>query len=181
MRRALLLYLFTSLRDLLIQAAERNRWTNRTVSATVVWMRPSGRAEHGGESESIEFVPKRELDRAQQEVERLRKQSERLQKENERLKEEAERLRRELEAALRATKRQAAPHSRGNPKANPKRPGRKPGRSYGRQGCRPIPSRVDERIAVPLPAHCPHCGGSVASESCETQYQEEIVRRTIVR
>ena len=45
-------------------------------------MKPSGRAEHGGESESIEFVPKRELDRAQQEVERLRKQSEGLQKEN---------------------------------------------------------------------------------------------------
>ena len=63
-------------------------------------MKPSGRAEHGGESESIEFVPKRELDRAQQEVVRLRKQSERLQKENERLKEEAERLRRELEAAF---------------------------------------------------------------------------------
>ena len=144
-------------------------------------MKPSGRAEHGGESESIEFVPKRELDRAQQEVERLRKQSERLQKENERLKEETERLRRELEAALRATKRQAAPHSRGEPQANPKRPGRKSGRDYGRQACRPIPSRVDERITVPLPEHCPHCGGGVEPESCETQYQEEIVRRTVVR
>jgi regulator of replication initiation timing len=55
----------------------------------------SRRSEHG-ESESIEFVPKRDLDRAQQEVERLRRQSERLQKENERLKQEAERLRREL-------------------------------------------------------------------------------------
>src|SRR6202165_2392502 len=137
-------------------------------------MRPVSGPRADKQPESIEFVPKRELDRAQQENERLRK-------ENERLKQETERLRRELEAALRATKRQAAPHSRGNPKANPKRPGRKPGRSYGRQGCRPIPSRVDERIAVPLPAHCPHCGGSVASESCETQYQEEIVRRTIVR
>ena len=131
--------------------------------------------------ESIEFVPKRELDRAQQENERLRKQSEQLQKENERLKREAERLRRELEAALRASKRQAAPHSRGNPKANPQRPGRKPGRRYGRQACRPTPARVDERIAVPLPERCPHCGGGLERESCETQYQEEIVRRTIVR
>jgi transposase len=40
---------------------------------------------------------------------------------------------------------------------------------------------VDERIAVPLPEPCPHCGSDVEAESCETQYQEEIVRRTIVR
>src|SRR5512141_2403965 len=102
--------------------------------------------------ESIEFVPKRDLDRANQENERLRK-------EIERLKQETERLGRELEAALRASKRQAAPHSRGTPKANPQRPGRKPGRHYGRQACRPTPSRVDERITVPLPECCPHCGG----------------------
>jgi hypothetical protein len=62
----------------------------------------------------------------QQANESLRKQSERLQKENERLKKDAERLRRDLEEALGASKRQAAPHSRGNPKANPQRPGRKP-------------------------------------------------------
>jgi len=97
------------------------------------------------------------------------------------LKRETERLRRELEAALRASKRQAAPHSRGNPKTNPKRPGRKSGRNYGRQSCRPTPSRVDEQIAVPLPQHCPHCGGGVEPKSSATQYQEEIVRRTIVR
>src|SRR5271154_4537598 len=137
-------------------------------------MRPVSGPRADKQPESIEFVPKQELDRAQRENERLRK-------ENERLKQETERLRRELEAALRAGKRQAAPHSRGNPTVNPKRPGRKPGRSYGRQGCRPIPSRVDERIAVPLPRHCPHCGGGVESESWATQYQEEIVRRTIVR
>src|SRR3984893_6464052 len=137
-------------------------------------MKPIGRPAGDKQPESIEFVPKRELDRAQQENERLRN-------ENERLKQETERLRRELEAALRAGKRQAAPHSRGNPKANPRRPGRKPGRRYGRQACRPIPARVDEQIAVPLPERCPHCGGGVEPESCETQYQEEIVRRTVVR
>ena len=137
-------------------------------------MKAAGRSAAGKPPESIEFVPKRELDRAQQENERLRK-------EIDRLKQETERLRRELEAALRASKRQAAPHSRGTPKANPKRPGRKPGRGYGRQACRPIPRHVDEQIAAPLPARCPHCGGSVEPESCETQYQEEIVRRTIVR
>jgi transposase len=137
-------------------------------------MKASDRPARSDRSETVEFVPKRELDRVQQENDRLRK-------ENERLQQETERLRRELEAALRASKRQAAPHSRGNPKANPKRPGRKPGRRYGRQACRPIPARVDERITVPLPEHCPHCGGGVESESCETQYQEDIVRRTIVR
>jgi transposase len=108
-------------------------------------------------------------------------ESERLQKENERLKQETERLRRELEAALRVSKRQAAPHSRGNAKAKPRRPGRKPGSRYGLQACRPIPARVDEQIAVALPERCPHCGGGLEGEGCETQYQEEIVRRTIVR
>src|SRR6266849_2097198 len=144
-------------------------------------MKPSGRTAADKHAESIDFVPKRDLDQAQQENEHLRKENERLRKEAERLKQETERLRRELEAALRASKRQAAPHSRGTPKANPQRPGRKPGRRYGRQSCRPIPARVDERITVPLPERCPHCGGGVESESCETQYQEEIVRRTVVR
>ncbi len=144
-------------------------------------MNPIGWPAANKQPESIEFVPKRELDRAQQELERLRNESEKLQKENERLKKETERLRRKLEAALRASKRQAAPHSRGNPKANPKRPGRKPGHRYGRQACRPIPARVDAQITVPLPERCPHCGGGVEPESCETQYQEEIVRRTVVR
>jgi len=137
-------------------------------------MKPSGRPAGDRQPESIEFVPKRELDRVQQENDRLRKEVDRLQQ-------ETERLRRDLEAALRASKRQAAPHSRGKPIANPQRPGRKPGRRYGRQACRPIPARVDERIAVPLPERCPHCGGGVQRESCETQYQEEIVRRTVVR
>src|SRR5260370_7716204 len=137
-------------------------------------MKPTGRPAGDIQTESIEFVPKRELDRVQQENDRLRKEVDRLQQ-------ETERLRRELEAALRASKRQAAPHSRGIPKANPQRPGRKPGSRYGRQSCRPIPARVDERITVPLPERCPHCGGGVESESCETQYQEDIVRQTLRR
>jgi transposase len=144
-------------------------------------MKPIGRPTADQQPVSIEFVPKRDLDRAQQEIDRLRKQNERLQQEAERLKQETERLRRELEAALRASKRQAAPHSRGNPKADPKRPGRKPGRRYGRQSCRPVPKHADERIAVPLPECCPHCGGNVEPKSCEAQYQEEVVRRTVVR
>jgi len=90
-------------------------------------------------------------------------------------------LRQELEAALRASKRQAAPHSRGRLKGCPKRPGRKPGRKYGRQARRPVPTRVDEEIPVPLPEQCPDCGGQVNYESTEAQFQEEVVRRTVVR
>jgi transposase len=137
-------------------------------------MKPARQPSGDRQLASIEFVPRHELDRAQQEIDRL-------QKENDQLQQETERLRRELEAALRASKRQAAPHSRGTPKANPQRPGRKPGRRYGEQACRPIPARVDERLAVPLPERCPHCGGGVEPERCEAQYQEEIVRRTVVR
>jgi transposase len=136
-------------------------------------MRGSNGSENKG-SEAIEFVPKRDLDRAQEQIGRQ-------QQEIERLKHEVERLQRELEAALRASKRQAAPHSRGQTKSNPKRPGRKAGRAYGQQACRPIPPRVDEQITVALPQHCPHCGGGVEPEGCQTQYQEEIVRRTLVR
>jgi transposase len=137
-------------------------------------MKPTGRPAGNKQPDTVDFVPKRELDQAEQQIHRQ-------QREIERLKQEVERLRKELEAALRASKRQAAPHSRGAPKRNPMRPGRKAGRRYGRQACRPIPARVDERIAVPLPECCPHCGGEVESKSCETQYQEEIVRRTVVR
>jgi transposase len=137
-------------------------------------MKPTGRPAGDKQPEIVDFVPKRELDRAEQQIHRQ-------QRAIERLKQEVERLRKELEAALRASKRQAAPHSRGAPKRNPKRPGRKAGRRYGQQACRPVPARVDEQIAVPLPERCPHCGGGVERESCEPQYQEEIVRRTVVR
>jgi len=144
-------------------------------------MRPDGRPSEDRLPETIEFVPKRQLDQVQRENDGLRKEIKHVRQQADRLRQETERLRRELEAALRARKRQAAPHSRGKPKANPKRPGRKPGRGYGRQACRPIPARVDERITVPLPERCPHCGGGVEQQDCKTQCQEEIVRRTIVR
>lgn len=144
-------------------------------------MRPDGQPLGVRQPETVEFVPKRELDGVQQENGRLRKENEHLKRQAERLQHEIERLRRELEAALRANKRQAAPHSRGNLKADPKRPGRKPGRDYGRHARRPIPRAVNEQITVPLPKCCPHCGGGVEQESCETQYQEELVRQTIVR
>jgi len=140
-----------------------------------------GQQERTRPPDVIELIPKWELDRAEQEIERQRREIERLKQQIERLKQENERLGKELEAALRAAKRQAAPHSRGTPKEHPKRPGRKPGPDYGQHACRPIPPRVDQTIPVPLPARCPHCGGGVEFQRREPQYQEEIVRRTIVR
>src|SRR5574341_2622551 len=66
-------------------------------------------------------------------------------------------------------------------RSEPKKPGRKAGADYGRHACRRVPQRIDESILVPLPEPCPHCGGAVAFQRTEAQYQEEIVRRTLVR
>lgn len=138
-------------------------------------MRASGgQQERNEQPDVIEFVPKRKLDRAEEQIAKQQREIERLRQEN-------DRLRKELDAALRAGKRQAAPHSRGRLKKKPKRPGRKPGDRYGQQACRPIPSHIDESIRVPLPEQCTHCGGSVEFQHQAAQYQEEIVRRTIVR
>ncbi len=110
----------------------------------------------------------------------LDKQLEQLQTENERLKREIERLREELAKALRLAKRQAAPFSRGEPKAKPKRSGRKPGARYGTHQRRKPPSQVDEAITVPMPQQC-SCGGVATWERTQTQFQEDIVIRTVRR
>ena len=116
------------------------------------------------------------------------KPSEELKKENQLLREqlekalaENERLRQRLEEALRSLKRQAAPFSKGEPKPHPKPPGRKPGAHYGQHASRPVPRRVDEEFSVPLPKRCLSCDGPVVYEQTESQYQEDIVRRTVVR
>ena len=124
---------------------------------------------------------RRERDQARKESEHRQKELERFQEENQRLREENERLREDLEAAQRAAKRQAAPFSRGKPKANPRPPGRKSGTAHGPHSHRPIPDHVDEEIQVDAPKECPDCGGPLTVERVDTQYQEEIVRRTYVR
>jgi transposase len=106
---------------------------------------------------------------------------EKLTKENERLQAEIERLRKQLEEALRSLKRQAAPFSKGKPKSDPKRPGRKKGSDYGSRASRAVPDHVDEEIPVPLPKKCPDCGGRVIHDNTRPQFQEDIVRQTIVR
>src|SRR2546429_519525 len=59
--------------------------------------------------------------RTRREIERLRQENEQLRQERERLRQENERLKRQLEEAQRASKRQAAPFSRGRRKADPQR------------------------------------------------------------
>src|SRR5215467_7105356 len=124
---------------------------------------------------------RRERDQARKETEHRQKELERLKEENQRLREENQRLREDLEAAQRAAKRQAAPFSRGKRKPNPQRPGRKSGAAHGPHHHRPIPDHVDEEIQVEAPEKCPDCGGPLTVERVDTQYQEEIVRRTYVR
>jgi transposase len=124
---------------------------------------------------------RKETEHRQKELERLEEDNDRLREQNQRLQKEIQRLRKDLEAAQRAAKRQAAPFSRGKPKANPQRPGRKSGAAHGPHSHRPIPDHVDEEIQVAAPEKCPDCGGPLTLERVDTQYQEEIVRRTYVR
>ena len=114
-------------------------------------------------------------------VEELTKEVQSLREQLKKAHAENERLRKALEEALRSLKRQAAPFSKGKPKSDPKPPGRKRGSDYGNRAFRPVPDRVDEEIAVPLPKTCPNCGGRTVHDSTEPQFQEDIVRETIVR
>src|SRR5437870_3051924 len=114
-------------------------------------------------------------------VEELLKENQSLREQLKKAQAETERLRKLLEEALRSLKRQAAPFSKGEPKSNPNRPGRKSGSDYGQRAFRAVPKRVNEEIAVPLPKKCPHCGGRVVHDDTQPQFQEDIVRQTIVR
>jgi exonuclease VII large subunit len=78
-----------------------------------------------------------EIEQLRQENEKLRRREQQLEqrekqldREQERLRQENERLKRQLEQAQRASKRQAAPFSRGTRKQNPKTPGCKSGSAY---------------------------------------------------
>jgi transposase len=120
------------------------------------------------------------LEQLEKENRQLQRQVEQVRFKNERLKKRLERLEQDLEKARRAIHRQAAPFSKGEPKAQPKTPGRKGGSDFGEPSFRPVPQRVDEVLPAPVSRRCP-CGGTVQVTRTEPQYQEDIIRRTVVR
>ena len=136
----------------------------------VRWMKAPNRGDQSDRTKELE-----------KEVDFLRKDRDATQRRLDKALAEIERLRKELEEALRSLKRQAAPFSKGDPKPNPKRPGRKRGAQYGERASRPVPGRVDQEIPVPLPKKSLCCGASVIYEDTKPQFQEDIVRQTIVR
>ena len=126
----------------------------------------AGKAEPEDIGEAVEFVRREELETAREEIERLRQEN--------------ERLLRELETARRGQKRQTAPFSKGEPKTEPRKAGRKSGTAHGKHCRRGIPSAVDERYRAELPGKC-ECGADIAAGRTKRQYQEDIVRRKVVR
>jgi transposase len=149
---------------------------------------PGDRRRDGANPQSEIRWLREQLEQAQRRIERLERDKQNLERDKQNLERDKqnlnqniERLKKELEAAGRKTKRAAAPFSRGKPKAKPKTPGRKPGSRYGRHHHHPRPAQVDEQIHVDLPGPCPDCGGPVAQRRVESQFQEEILRRTVVR
>ncbi len=107
-------------------------------------------------------------------IERLERDKAKLIEERDRWKRRSEHLEKELEAAQRAGRRQAAPFARDKPQGSKRPPGRRAGAEYGKHGCRRPPTRVDETHAAPVPTMCPDCGGAVAPDRVEAQYQEDL-------
>lgn len=111
------------------------------------------------------------LDEALGENEQLRTENAALKQRLAELEALVKELQSQLEAALRASKRQAAPFSKGAPKPEPKTPGRKVGHPAAG---RPKPQKVDRVEAALLPARCPSCGGKVVADKVDVQYQVDI-------
>lgn len=85
-----------------------------------------------------------------------------------------ERLERSNEELRRASKRQAAPFSRGEPKANPAKRGRKRGKRYGERASRAVPAKIDRVVHVPAPLYCPTCERPTELVGQQKQWQTDI-------
>jgi transposase len=93
-------------------------------------------------------------------------------------------LEKRLDEKERASKRQAAPFSKGDPAAKPKKPGRKAGAKHGRHGHRPPPppEALDETLDALLPDACPQCGGDIdEDDDVDEQFQTDIPTQPIRR
>lgn len=111
--------------------------------------------------------------RSEAECRRLEQEVDALSRAAERLSARITELVATIETLRRASKRQAAPHSKGTHVERPKRSGRKPGEAYGKKAYRRVPDHVDEVIEVPCPARC-SCGGEVVIEGVSDQYVQDI-------
>jgi transposase len=93
-------------------------------------------------------------------------------------------LEKRLDDKERASKRQAAPFSKGPPQEQPKTPGRKLGKKHGQHGHRPPPPQdaIDETLEATLPEVCPDCGGEIQKDDdVDEQFQTDIPTRPIRR
>jgi transposase len=93
-------------------------------------------------------------------------------------------LERRLDEQERASKRQAAPFAKGQPKRKPRKPGRKAGSEHGQHAHRPPPppEAVDEIHEAPLPEVCPDCGGEIVEDDdVDEQFQTDIPTKPIRR
>jgi transposase len=100
------------------------------------------------------------------------------------LKKRVAELEKRLDDTERASKRQAAPFSKGPPLELPKKPGRKAGKKHGRHGHRPPPppEAIDETLEAPLPDACPDCGGDIQEDDdVDEQFQTDIPTKPIRR
>lgn len=104
---------------------------------------------------------------------RVREENGRLRGERDRLKARVKELEGRVEELRRASKRQAAPFSRGERNRKPGRPGRRPGAEYGQKAHRRPPEEVGEELVAPTAERC-ECGGEICHERTVFQYQEEL-------
>lgn len=104
---------------------------------------------------------------------RLDAECRRLGSENTRLSARVTELESTVETLRRASKRQAAPHSKGTHVEHPKRSGRRPGEGYGTKAHRRVPDHADETVEVPYPAFC-DCGGEVEPDGVVEQWIQDI-------
>jgi len=80
-----------------------------------------------------------------------------------------------LEEALRASKRQAAPFSKGPSAKKRKKPGRKPGKGPFSYRVSPAPEELSvPPVEVGLPTSCAACGGQIQELGSEMLYRTEL-------
>jgi transposase len=117
------------------------------------------------------------LEQLRQENQALRAQVAALEETVQRLQTQCQQLQEALDAAQRATARQAAPFRRPERSKVPEDQKKPPARPPGHPGAyRAVPTQIDERAEVPLTT-CPGCGGPLAQVEPVEQFLEDLPPR----